>query len=1215
MESKSFDAIVIGSGFAGAVTACRLAEAGLRVCILERGRRFTADQDFPVYPTPADPNVPSDASEDGRDTVQPDVTRMFWKLGNGVWDFRDLGDVLVGQAAGYGGGSLIYANVHLRPPAHVFDERWPIKRRDLEAYYDLAAETLKVAPLPKEYRGLPKRVQLGRAATDLNRLQKKHGAIDAQEDKTYLRTFSPPLAVNFHHKKDAANPDEKEDGPKQGTCDLKGNCCLGCPQGAKNTLDFNYLWKAENAGLPADATSPPEKGVGKPAEVRTLAEVVGIEQVDSEEGKFKVEYRNHNEGKALQPLHADYVFVCAGAVNTTELLLRCRETKTLTFTGNGLGARFHPNQDNLSAIFDCDEPHELDRGPTITSSLVYDREPDDHESSARWRLAFRGASFEPSLGSLVVSESGGIAEVAAPAYLVSGSYQKDGNAMGELTLARLEGDFKEGEELFIDCKPWGQINAGVRKLRHWFLIQDGGLPVEVEPALGIFRSPLWLGRNAFREEQRPPGREDWPPERDDDDPDQHDHVEHAAASQRVGYATLPIEALTNLLSGLTRGALGFGVPEVSELGFQLLHRTNGARDDDKGRWHLLPSQLDKAIRKLQKRALDSVGLATEGIVSSFLEDAAGSVSEKLNAGLAAVGNIEEEQKQQLEELNLASRAFRLGTQILWGSQSGLARAIADQLFETSFAGRGQLVEAGVDLLRRVLDYRLGNGRTAMLLSMGVDSAPGRLELELPAAPGAGTEIRGSASGTRAILLKTTPHGGSSPGAGTAEGTLIITGATGEFAAGEMLFAGPTRIGTFQRDESLTPDNGSDEQGSAKMLADLPLRALHFKPSRSSSASSAAAAAPLRARLPESVDTPERGVQERVLRDMASAWDGELRTDPLWTSFDRRLTVHPQGGCPMGPEERAVTDATGAVHGCKGLFVMDAAAFPGPVGANPSATIAAIAEYKVAKFIEQNPKRVRPDAAGLLAEQREDATKWVEESGRHTLDPFGPTMPAPRSVEPAHRPVGIEFTEKMEGAANVDGGPQPVETKLTVRIDDLAEFLSLHARDSHVRIPIVSGTLTIGDPEQASNRPKDIDPDESYMLVMARPGPDKDGNEVRTIDYHLVTDGEDEWTLEGQKTIKDDPGFDAWEDTTKLKIKKLTELGKKGGEGGELVLPAPAFFDLQLPSFKADTDDPARQAWAMATFGKFFFGNLAAVYLPGLDRLGEFTSGLMRSGRG
>jgi cholesterol oxidase len=41
-----YDAVVIGSGFGGAITACRLAQAGRSVCILERGRRW-GEGDFP----------------------------------------------------------------------------------------------------------------------------------------------------------------------------------------------------------------------------------------------------------------------------------------------------------------------------------------------------------------------------------------------------------------------------------------------------------------------------------------------------------------------------------------------------------------------------------------------------------------------------------------------------------------------------------------------------------------------------------------------------------------------------------------------------------------------------------------------------------------------------------------------------------------------------------------------------------------------------------------------------------------------------------------------------------------------------------------------------------------------------------------------------------------------------------------------------------------
>ena len=41
-----FDAVVIGTGFGGAVAACRLTQAGKNVCVLERGRRYDRG-DFP----------------------------------------------------------------------------------------------------------------------------------------------------------------------------------------------------------------------------------------------------------------------------------------------------------------------------------------------------------------------------------------------------------------------------------------------------------------------------------------------------------------------------------------------------------------------------------------------------------------------------------------------------------------------------------------------------------------------------------------------------------------------------------------------------------------------------------------------------------------------------------------------------------------------------------------------------------------------------------------------------------------------------------------------------------------------------------------------------------------------------------------------------------------------------------------------------------------
>ena len=109
----------------------------------------------------------------------------------------------------------------------------------------------------------------------------------------------------------------------------------------------------------------------------------------------------------------------------------------------------------------------------------------------------------------------------------------------------------------------------------------------------------------------------------------------------------------------------------------------------------------------------------------------------------------------------------------------------------------------------------------------------------------------------------------------------------------------------------------------------------------------------------------------------------------------------------------------------------------------------------------------------------------------------------------------------------------------------------------------------------------------------------------------------ELRLEGYKRVRQDPGLDAWRDTTAL----FTQIGvpaerhgKAVAIGGPLekVLAAGVMHvDLngfafnEMPSFRAtggeskngDTTDAARMNWAIAKFASFFFGTLQRVYSP------------------
>lgn len=340
-RGESFDAVVIGSGFGGAVTARRLVEAGFHVCVLERGRRYTAS-DYPEVPL------------DGQ--LGADMARWLWDYGQGLWDVRDLSGVYVAQSAAYGGGSHVYANVHLRAPASIFRRGWPksIRRAVLDPYYDLVGHALSIRPMDA-------------AATIPAGPVEKTKRFEAAAAELGRVPFRPPLAVHF------GPPATNQFGVTLQGCKGCGRCDLGCPHDAKNTLDRNYLRVVDESPL---------------ADVRTLAEARVVSQLprDGDVPRYEVLYHDHLRDRR-ERVRADAVFVCAGAVNTTELLLRSRDPeergreyegvpdplkhKGVIHVGPQLGKRFFANADSLGVVYDTAEEHRPTYGPVITTAVAH----------------------------------------------------------------------------------------------------------------------------------------------------------------------------------------------------------------------------------------------------------------------------------------------------------------------------------------------------------------------------------------------------------------------------------------------------------------------------------------------------------------------------------------------------------------------------------------------------------------------------------------------------------------------------------------------------------------------------------------------------------------------------------------------------------------------------------------------------------------------------
>ena len=316
MES-AYDVVVVGSGFGGGITACRLAERGFSVCVLERGRRF-GPGDFPDRPQQA--------------------PRMFWSARHnpgGFFDLRIMRDVAVLTGAGVGGGSLVYANVQLRAPDDVFDDpAWPaaIDAPALRPYYDRTEaaldprETPADPPLPK-VRAFD--AMAARAGPDP----------DAPADRRALRRAAPPPVLG-----------RLPAGLRQPRA-LRHRLPAQRPQHGRHHVRREGR-AARRGGLPA----------ARGQHDRAAAQLGGAAGGSS----FR-DLQYGIDGTVSAPV----VVLAAGALGSTRLLLKNR--KRLPRLSPALGSRFSGNGDALSLALDPKAEGvtgaRADFGPTMTSRI------------------------------------------------------------------------------------------------------------------------------------------------------------------------------------------------------------------------------------------------------------------------------------------------------------------------------------------------------------------------------------------------------------------------------------------------------------------------------------------------------------------------------------------------------------------------------------------------------------------------------------------------------------------------------------------------------------------------------------------------------------------------------------------------------------------------------------------------------------------------------
>ncbi len=340
-----FDAIVIGSGMSGGWCAKELSERGLKVLVLERGKKIVPAEDYQdLLPSWERPNLGRVPEEELNEhyPIQSRELKSYFSTASKQFFVRDTDhpyDVTEGSKfdwlRGYhtGGRSVMWSRVALRWGPQDFEANkkdghgidWPVRYKDIAPWYDRVEKFVGIAG---QNEGLPQ-LPDGIFQPPFAMNPPEEHFRDAVKAKFPGRTVIHTRSANL------TQPTEEQQSLGRGACQSRNICQEGC--------SFKAYFSSVNATLPA-ATRTGNCTIINDAIVQSI-------EYDSERKRVSAVNVIDQNTRQTSRHTARVIFLNASTVGTAMILLQSKSESFPNGLANTSGQVGRNMMDHVSGTF------------------------------------------------------------------------------------------------------------------------------------------------------------------------------------------------------------------------------------------------------------------------------------------------------------------------------------------------------------------------------------------------------------------------------------------------------------------------------------------------------------------------------------------------------------------------------------------------------------------------------------------------------------------------------------------------------------------------------------------------------------------------------------------------------------------------------------------------------------------------------------------------